>query len=89
MTAIRGGCCAAPSRRAKDRVHLYVGPELEYFYLKAHDDPQVLDRAGYFDLIPDDLGTSSASGRSRRSTTWRSRSRSGTTRWRRASTRST
>jgi glutamine synthetase len=34
-----------------------VGPELEYFYLKAHDDPRALDHAGYFDLIPDDLGT--------------------------------
>jgi glutamine synthetase len=34
-----------------------VGPELEYFYLKGHDDPHTLDHAGYFDLVPDDLGT--------------------------------
>lgn len=34
-----------------------VGPELEYFYLKAHDDPCALDHAGYFDQVPDDLGT--------------------------------
>ncbi len=34
-----------------------VGPELEYFYLKAHDDPRPIDRAGYFDLVPDDVGT--------------------------------
>jgi glutamine synthetase len=44
--------------RAKELgFELNVGPELEYFYLKGHDDPQVLDHAGYFDLVPDDLGT--------------------------------
>lgn len=34
-----------------------VGPELEYFYFKSNSDPQILDQAGYFDLVPDDLGT--------------------------------
>jgi glutamine synthetase len=34
-----------------------VGPELEYFYLKGYDNPSVLDHAGYFDLVPDDIGT--------------------------------
>lgn len=35
----------------------YVGPELEYFYLKGPDDPAVLDEGGYFDVTPADLGT--------------------------------
>jgi glutamine synthetase len=44
--------------RAKELGYtMNVGPELEYFYLKSADDPLTLDRAGYFDLIPDDLGT--------------------------------
>ncbi len=33
-----------------------VGPELEYFYLTGVKDPGPLDRAGYFDLMPPDLG---------------------------------
>jgi glutamine synthetase len=33
-----------------------VGPELEYFYFTGADDPGPLDRAGYFDLTPPDLG---------------------------------
>ena len=32
----------------------YVGPELEYFYFKSPDNPEVLDRGGYFDLTPRD-----------------------------------
>lgn len=33
----------------------YVGPELEYFYLKnPNSNPEVLDWGGYFDLIPRD-----------------------------------
>ncbi len=35
----------------------YTGPELEYFYLKSPGEPQLLDRAGYFDQAPDALGT--------------------------------
>jgi glutamine synthetase len=35
----------------------YVGPELEYFYFKADDDPSFLDQAGYFDETPLDVGT--------------------------------
>jgi glutamine synthetase len=34
----------------------YVGPEIEYFYFSSSKDPQLLDRAGYFDLTPPDLG---------------------------------
>jgi glutamine synthetase len=33
-----------------------IGPELEYFYFTKPEDPQPLDRAGYFDLTPPDLG---------------------------------
>ncbi len=32
----------------------YVGPELEYFYFKDAKTPEILDRGGYFDLIPRD-----------------------------------
>ena len=35
----------------------YVGPELEYFYLKAPDIPDVLDEGGYFDITPAELIT--------------------------------
>ncbi len=35
----------------------YVGPELEFFYFPSHNDPTPLDRGGYFDLMPLDLGT--------------------------------
>lgn len=34
-----------------------VGPELEYFYFKSNKEAEILDQAGYFDLVPDDLGT--------------------------------
>jgi glutamine synthetase len=30
--------------------HFYLGPELEYFYFRASDGTEVLDRGGYFDL---------------------------------------
>jgi glutamine synthetase len=32
----------------------YTGPELEYFYFKDPHNPEVLDKGGYFDLIPRD-----------------------------------
>ncbi|MFN3966798.1 MAG: glutamine synthetase family protein, partial [Endomicrobiia bacterium] len=32
----------------------YIGPELEYFYFKTPNSPEILDRGGYFDLIPRD-----------------------------------
>jgi glutamine synthetase len=35
----------------------YVGPELEYFYFKAVDDPTFLDQGGYFDETPLDVAT--------------------------------
>ena len=35
----------------------YLGPELEYFYFKGVNDRTLLDSAGYFDQVPDDIGT--------------------------------
>ena len=35
----------------------YVGPELEYFYFRSHDDPTFLDQGGYFDETPLDVAT--------------------------------
>jgi len=35
----------------------YVGPELEYFYFKDDKGTEVLDRGGYFDLIPSDVAS--------------------------------
>ncbi len=43
-------------RRAVERAkamgydHFYIGPELEFFYFTNSEDPQPLDRGGYFDL---------------------------------------
>lgn len=34
----------------------YVGPELEYFYFMDNQSPEILDRGGYFDNSPSDLG---------------------------------
>ncbi|MCH7699290.1 MAG: glutamine synthetase [Chloroflexi bacterium] len=45
-------------KRAADLGYtFYVGPELEFFYFKAADDPSVLDRGGYFDLTPLDAAS--------------------------------
>lgn len=35
----------------------YVGPELEYFYFKSAENPEPLDRGGYFDMPPQELAT--------------------------------
>ncbi len=32
----------------------YIGPELEFFYFKNSNNPEILDKGGYFDLIPRD-----------------------------------
>ena len=42
-------------RAAKMGYTFYVGPELEYFYLKSDREPQTLDEGGYFDLTPHDV----------------------------------
>jgi len=41
----------------KEGYTAYMGPELEYFYFKSLHDRTLLDSAGYFDQVPDDLGT--------------------------------
>ena len=35
----------------------YVGPELEYFYIKNAAEPEALDAGGYFDLTPHDVAS--------------------------------
>ncbi|MDY6988333.1 MAG: glutamine synthetase family protein [Thermodesulfobacteriota bacterium] len=35
----------------------YVGPELEYFYFESDEAPKIIDRGGYFDTRPLDLGS--------------------------------
>jgi glutamine synthetase len=42
---------------SKDGYTAYLGPELEYFYFKSVKDRTLLDTAGYFDQVPDDIGT--------------------------------
>ncbi|MDQ1327172.1 MAG: glutamine synthetase, partial [Candidatus Poribacteria bacterium] len=45
-------------KKASDKGYTYyVGPELEYFYFKDDKGTEVLDRGGYFDLIPSDIAT--------------------------------
>lgn len=35
--------------------HFYAGPELEFFYFKSSEKPEIIDLGGYFDLTPLDL----------------------------------
>ncbi len=45
-------------KRAEDKGYtFYVGPELEYFYFKSSESPEIIDKGGYFDLTPLDLAT--------------------------------
>lgn len=37
--------------------HFYVGPELEYFYFKSSNSPEIIDEGGYFDLTPLDMAS--------------------------------
>jgi len=44
-------------QKAADKGYtFYVGPELEYFYFKSDEEPEILDRGGYFDITPLDRG---------------------------------
>ncbi|NIN70689.1 MAG: glutamine synthetase [Gemmatimonadetes bacterium] len=36
--------------------HMNIGPEAEYYYFADEDRPSAIDRAGYFDINPVDLG---------------------------------
>ncbi|MCX6357112.1 MAG: glutamine synthetase family protein [Candidatus Aureabacteria bacterium] len=47
----------ALARAAKLGYAYMVGPELEYFYFKDDTSLEVLDRGGYFDMAPIDLGS--------------------------------
>ncbi len=47
----------ALKRVEKQGYTFYLGPELEYFYFKSVTDRTLLDHAGYFDQVPDDIGT--------------------------------
>jgi glutamine synthetase len=45
-------------RKASDMGYTYyVGPELEYFYFKNDKGTEILDKGGYFDMIPLDIAT--------------------------------
>jgi glutamine synthetase len=46
----------ALGRAKSEGYDFFVGPELEYFYLASATEPAPIDRAGYFDCIPDDIG---------------------------------
>jgi glutamine synthetase len=35
--------------------HFYTGPELEFFYFKTAEKPEIIDLGGYFDLTPLDM----------------------------------
>ncbi|MFH1542296.1 MAG: glutamine synthetase family protein [bacterium] len=37
--------------------HMYVGPEMEYFYFKSSEKPEIIDNGGYFDLTPLDMAS--------------------------------
>ncbi|MGD8816823.1 MAG: glutamine synthetase family protein, partial [Acidobacteriota bacterium] len=36
--------------------HMNIGPEAEFFYFESDKAPNVLDHAGYFDMVPVDVG---------------------------------
>ncbi|UCF78269.1 MAG: type I glutamate--ammonia ligase [Candidatus Eiseniibacteriota bacterium] len=46
----------AVERAAEKGFSFNVGPELEYFYFRDSGQPTLLDVAGYFDVVPDDVG---------------------------------
>lgn len=45
-------------KKAADKGYtLYLGPELEYFYFESNEAPKIIDKGGYFDARPLDLGS--------------------------------
>jgi len=45
-------------KKAADKGYtFYLGPELEFFYFKSSEFPEIIDRGGYFDTRPLDLGS--------------------------------
>lgn len=45
------------AKAAKFGYTFYIGPELEYFYFRTPEKPELLDQGGYFDLTPLTIGT--------------------------------
>ncbi|MFH1421930.1 MAG: glutamine synthetase family protein [Planctomycetota bacterium] len=45
-------------RAKKKNLTFNVGPEMEFFYFKSPDSPELLDKGGYFDLVPRDEAVS-------------------------------
>ena len=44
-------------KKAADKGYtLYLGPELEYFYFESNQSPKIIDKGGYFDARPLDMG---------------------------------
>lgn len=44
-------------KRAADKGYtFYMGPELEFFYFESNQAPKILDKGGYFDTRPLDMG---------------------------------
>ncbi len=45
-------------KKAADKGYtLYLGPELEFFYFENNEAPKIIDKGGYFDARPLDLGS--------------------------------
>jgi len=42
---------------AKENLTFNIGPEIEYFYFKNAEKPEIMDNGTYFDFIPMDLGS--------------------------------
>jgi glutamine synthetase len=44
-------------KAAEQGFTLYLGPELEYFYFENNEAPEIIDKGGYFDTRPLDMGS--------------------------------
>ncbi len=44
-------------RAAEKQFTFYTGPEIEFFFFKNSQTPEILDRGGYYDLTPLDVAT--------------------------------
>jgi len=44
------------ARAAEKEFTFYLGPELEFFYFENNENPKILDKGGYFDTGPLDMG---------------------------------
>jgi len=45
------------ARAAEQGYTFYLGPELEYFYFVNNEAPEIIDKGGYFDTRPLDMGS--------------------------------